>query len=223
MKILKGLLIVFSFILVSCSSSNKNHTKTFMVNSFKVPCTGVAPMSCLQVKEQGVDVNWSNFYSTIEGFTFEPGFLYTIEVVVETIPKDLIPADGSSLKYTLVKLISKEQDTRFAVNDIWVLDKLEVQSASDVFDRLPVLEININAKSYLGNDGCNNYSGTLETLNDSQIGFGLAISTKMACPNDSWSFKYMELLMKSNTYKVEKGKLFVFQDEEVLLVFKKTD
>ena len=60
-------------------------------------------MSCLQVKESMEDETWRNFYNQIEGFDYIPGFLYTVEVEVQTLPENEVPADGSSLKYTLKK------------------------------------------------------------------------------------------------------------------------
>ncbi len=47
--------------------------KTFIVGSQTADCTGVAPMKCLQVKETASG-DWTNFYTNIEGFTYEPGY-----------------------------------------------------------------------------------------------------------------------------------------------------
>ncbi|MCZ7672694.1 MAG: DUF4377 domain-containing protein [Chloroflexi bacterium] len=47
----------------------------------------------------------SFFYNPIVGFTFEPGYEYELKVMVETVENP--PADGSSLRYTLVEVVSK--------------------------------------------------------------------------------------------------------------------
>lgn len=78
--------------------------KTFIIASQTVDCTGVAPMKCLQIKEKESD-SWGNFYSNIEGFTYEPGFEYVLKVKTEKLTN--VPADASSIKYTLVKQVSK--------------------------------------------------------------------------------------------------------------------
>jgi hypothetical protein len=95
------------FLIIQCAASANSDTgneKTFIISSQTVDCTGVAPMKCLQVKEKATD-NWSNFYSNIEGFTYEPGFEYILKVKTEKIENP--PADGSSIKYILVRQISK--------------------------------------------------------------------------------------------------------------------
>lgn len=84
----------------SVSANEKN----FIIASQTVDCTGVAPMKCLQVKEKETDL-WENFYSNIEGFTYEPGFEYVLKVKTEKIENP--PMDGSSIKYTLIKQVSK--------------------------------------------------------------------------------------------------------------------
>ena len=43
------------------------------------------------------------FYDQIEGFTFEEGTSYVLDVLVEEIPDP--PADASSLKCTLVHIV----------------------------------------------------------------------------------------------------------------------
>jgi len=49
----------------------------------QVLCVGVGPMQCLSVR-QHPDTVWTLFYDGIEGFSFEPGYQYTIRVAVRT-------------------------------------------------------------------------------------------------------------------------------------------
>lgn len=104
----KGIISAFTLLLFTqcktVSNTSTDHEKTFIVNSQTVDCTGVVPMKCLQVKEKTSD-NWNNFYSNIDGFTYEPGFEYILKVKTEKI--DNPPADASSVKYTLIKQVSK--------------------------------------------------------------------------------------------------------------------
>jgi hypothetical protein len=80
--------------------------KTLFVASERKPCTGVGPMQCLQVRE-AVDLPWRFFYSEIEGFTHEPGFAYELRVREAPVPNP--PADGSSLRWRLLEVVSKER------------------------------------------------------------------------------------------------------------------
>lgn len=220
---LKKIVILLSFVIVSCSSDGNKEIKTLVVNSFKVPCTGVAPMSCYQIKDSKEDKTWNNFYNEIEGFDYAPGFLYTLEVEVQTIPENEVPADGSSLKYTLVKVIEKLTDKRLAVNDIWILETQNGDPVLNQFLKRPYIEIHVSKSQCLGNDGCNNFTGSLEQLDDSVIRFGLFAGTKMACPNDELSFKFMKNLSETDRYTINQGKLMLFQGEQELLTFKKAD
>jgi hypothetical protein len=69
-----------------------------------VECTGVGPQLCMQVRQRS-DGPWLYFYDGIRGFTYEPGYLYLITVSIHGVKNP--PADGSSLEYRLVRLISK--------------------------------------------------------------------------------------------------------------------
>ncbi len=64
-------------------------------------CVGVMKTQCMQVREAGG--NWGNFFGAIEGFTFKPDYSYKLLVNVTKLENP--PADGSSLKYTLVRLL----------------------------------------------------------------------------------------------------------------------
>ncbi|MFY1045749.1 DUF4377 domain-containing protein [Chryseobacterium sp. GP-SGM7] len=96
-----------AFFMIQCKptpNSSSGDEKTFIIASETKDCTGVAPMKCLQVKEKESD-NWGNFYSNIEGFTYEPGFEYVLKVKTEKIENP--PMDGSSIKYSLIEQVSK--------------------------------------------------------------------------------------------------------------------
>ena len=80
-------------------------TVTLDVASQRVPCQGVGPQECFRVREHP-DTTWSLFYDAIEGFTFEPGFEYTIRVRVTEIANP--PQDGSSAAYRLIAILRKE-------------------------------------------------------------------------------------------------------------------
>lgn len=71
----------------------------------RVECTGAAPMECLQVAYTEAGPT-ELFYDSIAGFDFQEGTAYVIDV--EVTPVDNPPADGSSLAYTLVEVISEE-------------------------------------------------------------------------------------------------------------------
>ncbi|WP_067703779.1 DUF4377 domain-containing protein [Nocardia jejuensis] len=70
-----------------------------------VPCTGVAPQECLQVRRDP-NAEWELHYGGITGFDFEPGFSY--HLVVEQRPWVDPPADAPSFTWHLVRVLSKQ-------------------------------------------------------------------------------------------------------------------
>ena len=76
------------------------------VDAKKVPCEGEGVTECLRVKD-AEGAPWTLFYRTIEGFSYEPGYLYELRVDVGSVAKP--PADASSKKYKLVEVVSKKR------------------------------------------------------------------------------------------------------------------
>ncbi|MFS8131111.1 MAG: DUF4377 domain-containing protein [Candidatus Dojkabacteria bacterium] len=76
----------------------------FTIDSNKYPCTGSGPMECykIQYNQKG---QFLYFYDQIEGFNYEAGYEYVLLVGKETVINP--PADGSSIKYTLLEMLSK--------------------------------------------------------------------------------------------------------------------
>jgi len=77
------------------------------VDAHRVPCTGEARTRCVRVRVPP-DTSWKLFYDPIEGFAFEEGYRWRLEVERHRVPNP--PADGSSLAYRLVRVLSKEKE-----------------------------------------------------------------------------------------------------------------
>ncbi|MCA7950691.1 DUF4377 domain-containing protein [Burkholderia seminalis] len=69
-------------------------------------CTGVAPMECLQVRSSPSEP-WSLWYAGIEGFAYQPGYLYTLEIDEYRVAQP--PADGSSIRWVLKRVVERRQ------------------------------------------------------------------------------------------------------------------
>jgi len=91
------------FFLISSCTGGKN-TEEIIIASQEGDCMGVAPQKCLLIKTEGKD-NWEFLYTGIDGFNYEPGYEYKLEVKKEMI--DNPAADQSSIRYILVKEVSK--------------------------------------------------------------------------------------------------------------------
>ena len=108
------LFIIMTGCSVSGSESSSNNPselddnvieKTLFVGPEKVDCVGVAPQKCYKVREDPSE-EWRFFYSEIAGFEYEPGYEY--ELLVHEIKVENPPADGSSLRWELIEVVSKE-------------------------------------------------------------------------------------------------------------------
>ena len=53
--------------------------KTVYISPKTLDCVGVSPRKCLQIKENLED-KWTLFYESIQGFNYEPGYLYQLRI-----------------------------------------------------------------------------------------------------------------------------------------------
>ncbi|WP_181880980.1 META and DUF4377 domain-containing protein [Crenobacter cavernae] len=81
-------------------------SKYITVAPFTAPCSGVAKMQCLQVRESDSG-DWQHFYGGIEGFTPQPGVQYTLKVRV--IPIANPPADAPNRRVVLERIVMQEK------------------------------------------------------------------------------------------------------------------
>ncbi len=82
-----------------------DNSKTYYVDSSLADCVGVAPIKCMKIKESP-SADWQFFYGSIQGFDYEPGYNYELEVKQFDVPNP--PADAPSMRYELVKIIEKK-------------------------------------------------------------------------------------------------------------------
>ncbi len=94
------------FMMLSCTE--KKDVVKYTIASQTVDCSGVGRQKCMLVKK-GNASDWEYFYSQIEGFNYEDGNEYVLEVEEKKIENP--PADASSIRYVLVKQISKTAKT----------------------------------------------------------------------------------------------------------------
>lgn len=105
---MKNLILILLLGIWSCQPSvdkDKPDLQRILISSETRVCTGVSPMECLQVKWNKDQEDWELFYDHIQGFDYVKGYEYELIVKVEKVENP--PADASSLKYTLVKEVSR--------------------------------------------------------------------------------------------------------------------
>jgi hypothetical protein len=85
-------------------ASGTGETARLWIKPDLVDCEGVGPQTCLQVAESE-DGDYHLFYDSIEGFSFEEGTTYVIDVAVEQVEDP--PEDGSSIEYRLLDVVEE--------------------------------------------------------------------------------------------------------------------
>ena len=170
--------------------------KTFIVGPQTADCTGVAPMKCLQVKEKASE-DWTNFYTNIEGFTYEPGYEYVLKVKTEKIANP--PADGSSIKYTLVKQVSKTKKEGIAANEKTLIIGAETLDCSSGAGRMKCMQVKENTS-----DNWTNFYSNIEGFTyEPGYEYVLKVKTEKIAnpPADASSIKYTLVEQVSKTKK----------------------
>lgn len=96
-----------------CDQLTQVCAREMRIKPYRVPCVGVALMSCLLVRSDEMD-DYQYFYGGIEDFAFEWGYDYV--GMVESSPVLDPPADGGSIAYRLAGPMQKTPvapDTEF--------------------------------------------------------------------------------------------------------------
>lgn len=80
--------------------------RTLIVLDHMVECTGVGPQLCMLVREPGSS-ELSRLYRGVEGFVYEWGYVHEIDVEEHRVRNP--PADGSSIRTVLRRVVAKER------------------------------------------------------------------------------------------------------------------
>ena len=81
-------------------------TEILIIGPYTQTCQGFIEQECyLEFNEESQE--WEFFYENIQGFDFEPGYIYTLKVRLEDRGTDI--QDVGRYAYHLVEIISKEE------------------------------------------------------------------------------------------------------------------
>lgn len=109
------------------------------------------------------------------------------------------------------------------INDIWILDFIEGVDYNPTPDskNRPMIEIHSKDNKVTGNTGCNSMNGKV-VIENNQIEFSNMAITKKFCEN-SIEQDFLIALGMANNYKIEKLKLYLYQDDQQIMIFQKID
>lgn len=210
--------ILFFFFSALALNTCQNESKEKMpetilfINSEKVDCTGIGKMKCHQIQESDtLTSDWKNFYGKIQGFDYEPGYIYKISVKKEELDPATVPADASSIKYSLIEVIEKQKDKKLALDKIWTVKSIngKLVDMPRIPDEDNDLELSIDTveMKIFGYDDCNNFYGNFELL-DNLITFNSIGATEMMCNNMDLPSSYLTALVNTKTFKIKSKNLF---------------
>ena len=222
---------VFGFITILSSSCNSpksmestdlSGSARWLISDLKQPCVGVGPMDCLVYRNAETGA-WSYLYSEISGFEYDPNYAVEIEVRSEKIENP--PADGSSIRYVMVREIARHPVYKLdgVINDSWGVVELNgrpVDRGANIF-----FEINQRTGKMLGRGGCNDFSADIR-LYDSHIK-GIRISnrvnTEMDCDRLEWEQEFFTALETADRIAFDRAEVSLLNGEEVLLRGRRID
>ena len=112
-------------LLTACSEvaelfeGQEEHTELLILGPSTERCVGAFEQDCFMVYNEE-SKQWEFFYEFIQGFEFEPGYIYTLEVRLEE--RDPGIQDVGRYSYHLIKIVDKEKapaDFDYAKNQIY--------------------------------------------------------------------------------------------------------
>jgi heat shock protein HslJ len=215
MKKLGFLLVTVILVFTGVQAQNK----IIYINHEMANCIGVVPGKCLQYRYK-TSQPWLLLHGQIQGFNYEAGNMYKLKIR-ETKVKNP-PADGSSIKRTLVKVLSKEPMMSIAlphesISEKWVIGSIfKSGQKQDVSTKNFLLHFNEETQSVSGKV-CNSFRGSLSTQKGNRITIGQLMSTKMLCSDIDFENSIMASLQSANSYGFNGDTLLLSQDGNVLL------
>jgi heat shock protein HslJ len=214
------LAILFLFIISSLSAQRM----IFYVADTKADCYGVSSRPCLQVKEKPGEP-YALFYSGIDGFTYEEGYNYKLEIM--RVKRENPPADASAYTYYLIKVLNKERSKTYVQKTIPIPDQISLPLAKISRNgkmeqvngnTIPDIAFDKRTGRISGKAGCNRYFGKVLIDNGRLLISGVG-STQMACTDMQMESLYLKHLSVVNRYQFNSGILQLYKDQELLLQF----
>lgn len=209
---------VLAFVLAGCRPIQDTGAAagakeiTLYVGPELVDCVSVAPQKCMLVKENLED-EYQYFYSTIEGFAYEPGYNYTLRVRVAPVAN--APADASSLQYTLVEIINKEPTMTNSTESVTLEGPTwQLSSVADANGEITAVPEGVEATAMFadgavsGSAGCNNFRAGY-TVDGENLTILPGPMTMMACPEPQMTVEqqFVAALSATASYAIVDGQL----------------
>ena len=97
------IILIVLFVIIGCNAGE--HIETLIIGPYKVDCVGAFEQECyLEFNEESQE--WHFFYEGIQGFDFEPGFIWMLKVSLHEREEGI--QDVGRYEYRLVEILDKE-------------------------------------------------------------------------------------------------------------------
>ena len=112
-KLTPSILLILLVFIIGCGRegtirpvpSVDGNIETLIIGPYKVDCVGAFEQECyLEFNEESQE--WHFFYEGIQGFEFEPGFIWTLKVSLHEREEGL--QDVGRYEYRLIEILDKE-------------------------------------------------------------------------------------------------------------------
>lgn len=179
-------------------------------------CMGVAPMTCLQVRELP-DGKFLNHYDSIEGFTFTPGYRYKLRITEEK--REPAPADASSLVWRLKEVVEKKAvaiDPAAYQDKEWKFQGVESPGGVRALPAGDQVTLRLGKDGRVsGSAGCNRCMGAYEVGEAGALKLGPLATTRMACepPRMETERAFLAGMGAVNRLSVADGRLFLHEKD----------
>ena len=99
------LLITLIFLSLTVGCGRDEHIETIIIGPYRTECPSFSGSDCyLEFNEESQE--WHFFYEGIQGFEFEPGFIWTLKVSLHEREEGI--QDVGRYEYRLVEILDKE-------------------------------------------------------------------------------------------------------------------
>lgn len=135
-------------------------------------------------------------------------------VVFDSNWKETVTFTQSELNYG----INDPSEMVLELHDTWMITEVMGTNIEGIKTfKVPVIDIYPSDLTFVGNDGCNQLSGRLDTLDENQISFGKIMMTRMACP-DAPDLGISKALDKVVHWKKSENELIFYGQDDVVLL-----
>lgn len=223
MKKIISLLIALLTITQFAKATANSEIITMEIKENKADCTGVGPMKCYLVKYKN-SKDWEYFYSGFQNFKYQAGYRYKVQVKRTKLKN--VPADASSYKYEVVKVLSKKKvkaekaDAKvlaFLDKYNWKLLSINNETLSN---STATMKFDTKKGTVSGNTGCNGYGGLVQFTGKNKIAFSKVVSTQMACLDNNVEGEFLKLISLENlTYDIADQTFNLYHNQKLIAIF----